>query len=120
MYTQYRSERLPFLEATQALLTHTHLTHSITLPNRLAKALIPSLGVVLATKSDLQRSEGGEFATLNGNKNRKGKKRAREYEGDEVFNTGKKVVCSSGLDEEVLIVALEGRLTYTPSLYMHH
>lgn len=117
MYTQHRSERLPFLEAAQALLTHTHPTYSITLPNRLVKALVPSLVAVLATKSDLYHSEEGEYPTPNGSKHRKGKKRTRGYEGDEVFNTGKEVVCSSGVDEEVLIAALEGRLTYAPSLY---
>jgi len=93
---------LLFLEAIQAVLTHSHCPHSPILPSRLAKAILPSLTVVLVTQSEARRADDA-----NTGKNKKGKKRARGYEGDEVFKVSREVVCAIKEDGEVLMAALD-------------
>ncbi|KAG6868167.1 hypothetical protein C0993_006835 [Termitomyces sp. T159_Od127] len=96
-------QRLSILTAIQALLVHCHSLHSPLVPNRLAKAVLPSLSVVLAAQLDSQAS--GDIAASQ--KSRKGKKRARGYEGDEVFKLSKEVICPGPIEGQVLVVALE-------------
>jgi hypothetical protein len=59
--------------------------------------------VVLATQSEARRVND-----TNTGKNKKGKKRARGYEGDEVFKVSREVVCPIKEDGEVLMTALYG------------
>ncbi|KAG6903450.1 hypothetical protein C0995_005473 [Termitomyces sp. Mi166 len=97
------SQRLFILTAIRTLLTHCHLLDSPLVPTRLVKAVLPSLSVVLAAPSDPQASDD----TTASQKSKKGKKRARGYEGDEVFKLSKEVICP-GFDEgRVLFVSLE-------------
>ncbi|KAG5342288.1 hypothetical protein C0989_003417 [Termitomyces sp. Mn162] len=72
-------------------------------PNRLAKAVLPSLSVVLVTPTESQASDD----TSASQRSRKGKKRARGYEGDEVFKLSKEVICPGHTDGRVLFIALE-------------
>ncbi|KAG6854907.1 hypothetical protein C0991_012097 [Blastosporella zonata] len=97
------SQRLFLLTTTQVLLRHCHLLDSPLVPTRLAKAVLPSLSVVLATPSEIQRSDD----TAASQKGKKGKKRARGYEGDEVFKLSREVICSGPDDGKVLFAALE-------------
>lgn len=113
------SDRLSFLRATQAVLTHCHLLHSPLIPTRLAKAILSPLTVVLATQSEAQGTEDSG-AAVNGNKNKKGKKRARGYEGDEVFKVSRGVICATEADGEVLIAALEGNVLIRPPAMPSH
>ena len=39
---------------------------------------------------------------------KKGKKRARGYEGDEVFKVGRTVLCPSSEDREIILASLDG------------
>ena len=103
----HSSERLPFLNAVQAVLSHCQPHHSSVLTARLAKAILPSLTVVLATQSEVQRTDDPAGPSSAG-KNKKGKKRARGYEGDEVFKVTREIVCSTTEDSEVLMAALNG------------
>jgi hypothetical protein len=104
----YSSERLPFLDAIQAVLTNCQPLYSPLLPTRLAKSILPSLTVVLATQSEVHTDDTVGSSTAG--KNKKGKKRARGYEGDEVFKVTREVVCPMRKDGEVLIAALDGML----------
>ncbi|KAH0587795.1 hypothetical protein J132_06140 [Termitomyces sp. J132] len=97
------SQRLFILTAIQTLLTHCHLLDSPLVPNRLAKAVLPSLSVVLVTPTESQASDD----TSASQRSRKGKKRARGYEGDEVFKLSKEVICPGHTDGRVLFIALE-------------
>lgn len=74
------------------------------LPSRLARAVLPSLSTLLALQSQAQRDDD---ANTSGAKGRKGKKRTRGYEGDEVFKT-REIVCPSKEDGEVVLAALGG------------
>ena len=74
------------------------------LPSRLARAVLPSLSTLLAVQSQAQRDDDANAA---GAKARKGKKRTRGYEGDEVFKT-REIVCPSKEDGEVVLAALNG------------
>jgi hypothetical protein len=103
----HSSERLSFLNAVQAVLSHCQPHHSSVLTTRLAKAILPSLTVVLATQSEVQRTDDLAGSSSAG-KNKKGKKRARGYEGDEVFKATREIICSTREDSEVLLAALNG------------
>ena len=74
------------------------------LANRLVRAVIPFL-----TKPVLPRSETKtpETADVGGSSKRKGKKRARGYEGDEVFKTNPGVLFSSRHEEQVVMLSVE-------------
>jgi hypothetical protein len=65
--------------------------------------------VVLATQSEVRRTDD-LIGSSGAGKNKKGKKRARGYEGDEVFKVTREVICSTREDGEVLIAALNGIL----------
>ncbi|EPT03591.1 hypothetical protein FOMPIDRAFT_1046630 [Fomitopsis schrenkii] len=98
------SERLSFLKATRALLTTCPHLHDPITASRLARAVAPSLAVLLSTKSQAQEGAG---TTASKARNRKGKKRARGYEGDEVFNVTAKVICNSKVDGDVLLASID-------------
>ncbi|RDB22742.1 Pre-rRNA-processing protein rix1 [Hypsizygus marmoreus] len=98
------AQRLILLTTVQALLVHCHPLDSPLIPTRLAKAILPSLAVILATPSEVQASAD---STASSNKNKKGKKRARAYEGDEVFKLSREVICPNADDGKVLLAALE-------------
>ncbi|KAF8076598.1 rRNA processing/ribosome biogenesis-domain-containing protein [Lyophyllum atratum] len=97
------SQRLFLLSTIQILLSSCHLLDSSLVPTRLAKAVLPSLSIILATPPEVQATEDS-VAT---HKNKKGKKRARGYEGDEVFKLSREVICPGSDDGKVLLVALE-------------
>ena len=103
------SERLPFLDAIQTTLRCCQPFHSTLLPTRLAKSILPSLTMVLATQSEVQRTDDPVGVSSAG-KNKKGKKRARGYEGDEVFRVTREVICPTKQDGDVLMAALHGML----------
>jgi len=98
-------QRLIFLTTIRDTLTHCHLLDSPSLPSRLAKAVLPSISVVLSAPSDSQNAEN---AYAMSSKSKRGKKRARGYEGDEVFKLSREVICLTTGDSKVLLTALEG------------
>lgn len=97
-----RSHRLLFLRSAHSLISICGPHHDTILPSRLARAVLPSLTSILAPRSNLQEESVGVI------KNRKGKKRARGYEGDEVFQMTKSMICTSEEDGNVLLAALDG------------
>ncbi|KAJ7904735.1 hypothetical protein B0H14DRAFT_3421490 [Mycena olivaceomarginata] len=95
-----RSERLPFLNTLQVVLAKCHPLHSTLVVNRLARAIVPLLSVVLAKEPDARESDG----TAQG-RSKKSKKRAREFEGDEVFKISREVVCPTADEGSALLAA---------------
>lgn len=99
-------QRLPFIRAICALLTYCPALADPMLPSRLARAVLPVLTSLLALQSQAQREDD---TNANSAKSRKGKKRARGYEGDEVFQN-REIICSTKEDGEVVLLALDGKL----------
>ncbi|GLB33999.1 putative rRNA processing/ribosome biogenesis [Lyophyllum shimeji] len=97
------SQLVSFLSSVQALLTHCYLLDSPLVPTRLAKAVLPSLSIILATPPETPATEDSASAQ----KGKKGKKRARDYQGDEIFKLSREVICPTPEDGQVLLVALE-------------
>jgi hypothetical protein len=104
-----RVERLPFLRNIPVLLTHSHPLAAPNMPNRLIKAVMPSLTALLASESDVRHQNE---STGMGGSRKKGKKRARGYEGDELFRIAREVICPSEEDGEEVIAAVEGNLGF--------
>lgn len=101
----YSSRRLYFLHSAHLLLTKCGILHDSLLPSRLARAMLPSIIVVLSHKSDIQPEAEASAGSA---KSRKGKKRARGYEGDEVFKMTRTAICTTEEDGEVVLAALSG------------
>lgn len=66
------------------------------------KALLPSLTVILASVPDDVSTDNTPQTS------QRGKKRSRNFEGDEVFKLSRKVVCESDADGKAVLAALDG------------
>ncbi|KAK7470430.1 hypothetical protein VKT23_001856 [Stygiomarasmius scandens] len=96
------AQRLPFLEALQTLLTHCHPLHDSILSTRLTKIVLPLITIVLASQANASNEKGAEAS-----RGKKGKRKARTYEGDEVFNTFMEVICPAADDGKALLAACD-------------
>ncbi|KAI0775967.1 rRNA processing/ribosome biogenesis-domain-containing protein [Trametes elegans] len=110
-YMAYRIEQsqsamhtVRFLRTTLSLLGDGCRLHDNTLSSRLARAVMPLLTVILSKRSqtDVEGDQGGALG-----RNKKGKKRARGYEGDEVFKVGREIVCPTPEEGEILLLAVD-------------
>jgi hypothetical protein len=99
------SQRLFFLTTIRDILIHCHPLDSPLVPTRLAKAVLPSISVILSAPTGSQSTENTPAMSSRG---KKGRKRARGYEGDEVFKLSREVICPTIDDGRVLLAALEG------------
>ncbi|KAH9899725.1 rRNA processing/ribosome biogenesis-domain-containing protein, partial [Cubamyces lactineus] len=100
---QSSTHTLVFLRTILSLLQNCRV-HDNTLSSRLARAVMPMLTILLSRRA--QSSVDGEREGGQG-RSRKGKKRARGYEGDEVFKVGREIVCSTPEEGETLLVAVD-------------
>jgi hypothetical protein len=78
--------------------------HSPLLLNRIAKVLLSTFSVLLPAQSDIK----GGPVPVTSNKGRKSRKRAHDYEGDEIFKTSTNVICPTSAHDAMLLAALEG------------
>jgi hypothetical protein len=101
----FSSQRLFFLMTIQEILTYCQPLDSPLAPTRLAKAVLPLITVILSSPSDSQHFES---ISVKSSKGKKGRKRARDYEGDEVFKLSREVICPTIDEGEVLLTAIEG------------
>jgi len=72
------------------------------------RAVLPSLSAILAIRSEIPRI-GSVSSDL---RNKKGKKKSRAYEGDEVFKISREVICSTTEEGRVVLSALTGRYAF--------
>ena len=79
----------------------------------MAKNIVPSIAAILSTTSD----NPGSTEPSSG-KNNKGKKRSRNYEGDEIFNVSREVVCATDEAGEVLLASIDGTPHFDDSMYL--
>lgn len=80
---------------------------------RLARAVLPSATGVLSTRGHALQDDKLPLST-----NRKSKKRARGYEGDEIFKAGRSVICANRHEGQVMALAVNGELTGGPISYI--
>ncbi|CAL1701175.1 unnamed protein product [Somion occarium] len=102
---QYPSqERLPFLQATASLVHNCAPPHDPLLHSRVTRAVLPFINHLLATQAEVQRDTD---TTTSGSKSKRGKKRAKGYEGDEVFSVNRSIICPTKSDGDVVLATLE-------------
>lgn len=91
-----------------SLLSCSFALNSSTVPTRLVKSILPVLTTLLPRKSEVQQHLQETSTTAS----KRGKKRARGYEGDEVFKVGVGVLCPTLEDSEIVELALEGKCSF--------
>ena len=99
-----RSRRVDFLRALVSLLTNVHSIHFPMVLNRIAKVLLSTLSVLLPTQSDIRTGPVSDTSS----KGRKGRKRAHDYEGDEIFKIKTNVICSNPTRDAMVLTTLDG------------
>ncbi|KAJ3739588.1 rRNA processing/ribosome biogenesis-domain-containing protein [Lentinula detonsa] len=98
-------QRVPLLETVHALLTHCHPSHSPILSSRLTRIALSGLLVILPSQTDVQSNTAqAADGTI---KTKKGKKKARTYEGDELFRTSGDVFCPTTDDANALLITCD-------------
>ena len=97
---------LPFLRILIAACPHSRAMSNPILANRLVRAVIPYLAKSISPQSE---AKNAETTDAGGSSQWKGKKRARGYEGDEVFKTAPGVLFGTPREERVVILSVEGR-----------
>ena len=106
----HRSVKCSLLRAVDGLLKNCHPMDSTVLPARLAKTALPSVMKIISTSS----SAAAGTQEGSSSKSKSSKKRARNFEGDEVFKSTRDVVCSSKDECDVLLISLDGMLPTVP------
>lgn len=97
-------QHLSFLLASIDVVQSCAPPHDPLIHSRLVRAVLPFLANLLSTQSEVSREVDNNTS---GTKSKKGKKRARGYEGDEVFNVDRLIICPTQRDGEVVLAALE-------------
>ncbi|KAH9179758.1 hypothetical protein EDB89DRAFT_1841888 [Lactarius sanguifluus] len=92
-----------FLQVLIALLTNVHTIHFSVVPNRITKVLLSTLLRLLPSQSDIMAISKSDMSS----KSRKGRKRAHDYEGDEIFRTITGTICSTSAHKEMISVTLD-------------
>ncbi|RXW17846.1 hypothetical protein EST38_g7991 [Candolleomyces aberdarensis] len=95
-----QEQRASVLETLQQLLQASSFIDSVILPNRIMRAVLPSLTIVLSSSNAVD-------ASAEDSKSNKGKKKAKNYTGDEVFKVSRDVICPTETDAKVLLSALQ-------------
>ena len=101
-----RSHTLPFLRVLVAACANSRIMSDSLLANRLVRAVIPYLTKPLLPQLEAKAAEPTDAG---GSSKRKGKKRARGYEGDEVFKTNPDILFGSPHEERVVMLSIEGQ-----------
>lgn len=92
------------MRALRDLLENCLPLHSSIICNRLVKAILPSISAVLPGQTEVQIIQNKN--AMGGS--RKSKKRARGYEGDELFKASRGVVFPHLVDGELALCACQG------------
>ncbi|KAF8913747.1 rRNA processing/ribosome biogenesis-domain-containing protein [Gymnopilus junonius] len=96
-------QRLYLLKALDSLLKNCYLLDSSVLPTRLAKAVLPSITQLLS----LPFGNGTGKGKPSSSKDNSGKKRARNYEGDEVFKLTRRAIFSTAEERHILLLSID-------------
>ena len=104
---------LQFIRTTLYLLADGSHMYDSVIASRLVCATLPLLAVLLSRRSQA----GSENEQASGQRrSKKGKKRARGYEGDEVFKIGREIVCRTAEEGDILLASVDrkGRVVSYP------
>ena len=96
---------LPFLRILVAACAHSRAMSNTILANRLVRAVIPCLSKPILPQSE---TKNPETTDADGSSRWKGKKRARGYEGDDVFKTNPGALFGSPHEERAVMLSIEG------------
>ena len=106
--SHYRAHQIPSLEALKHLLQlgPIHNTH---LASRIFKVIAPLLSPLIPSKTSITGSPQSNEAIGTGGtaRKKKGKQRARAFEGDEVLDGGKPAICPTRESVDILLLSLE-------------
>lgn len=97
-------QKVTILTALQNLLQKTRFADTPIAPNRIMRAILPELVIVLSSSTT---SDAVASATTDAAGSKKGKKKAKSYAGDEVFKVTREVICPTEVDAQILLSALE-------------
>jgi hypothetical protein len=100
----FRDRQVVFLRALVSLLANVHVMHSPLILNRIVKVLLSTLSILLPAQSDIKTGP----VSIVSKKGRKGRKRAHDYEGDEIFNITTNVICPTSTHNMVISTTLDG------------
>jgi len=102
----FRNQYVAFLRALVSLLLNVHMMDFPLVLNRIAKVLLSTLSVLLPTQSDI----GTGPVSVTSSKGRKSRKRAHDYERDELFKTTTSVICPTSEHNAMILTTLDGML----------
>jgi hypothetical protein len=91
------------MQTMKTLLLHSYPLDAPLLPTRVVRAILPTI-VVLLEHGNKSRDQSAITAAP---KDKKGKKRARNFEGDEIFHLGGVTICPRREDELAVLAALD-------------
>lgn len=97
------NQHVLFLRILVALFTNAHTIHFSVVSNRITKVLLSTLLSLLPSQSDIRASPESDMST----KGRKGRKRAHDYEGDEMFRTTTGTICPTPAHKEMISITLD-------------
>ena len=103
--TSLSAHTLKLLRTVLSLLADGSHLHDNIVASRLARAAMPFLAVILSKRSHSGADD--EQGAVQG-RSKKGKKRARGYEGDELFKVGREVICLTTTEGDVLVASVDG------------
>lgn len=99
-----RFQRLCLLKALDSLLKNCRPLDSTILPSRLSKSALCSITKILSSSGGaIDQNEPSSSQKKNG------KKRARNFEGDEVFKVTRRVAYASAEESEALLISIDGK-----------
>ena len=103
------AHQIPFLETLKSLLQVGPI-HDAHLASRIFKVIAPLLSPLIPSKTSITASSQPNAVSGPGGPTRKkkGKQRARAFEGDEVLDGDKPAVCPTRDGVDVLLLSLEG------------
>ena len=95
--------QLNVVQSVKSLFEGPYVLDSTPLCGRIVKAVLPSImRMVISPPSDLEVPE------IPSNKTKSGRKRARNFEGEEILKTPSEIICPMPEDREVVLISVDG------------
>ncbi|KAI0251352.1 rRNA processing/ribosome biogenesis-domain-containing protein [Lactifluus subvellereus] len=97
------NQHVILLRALMSLLTNIHTIHLPVAPNRITKVLLSTLSLLLPTQSDIRTGPASVVSSKSGRR----RKRAHDYEGDEIFKITTNDICPTLAHREMILATLD-------------
>jgi hypothetical protein len=99
-----RLVRLKILQTLESLLKGPHVLDSPSLSGRMVKAILPPIMKVVTPSGNLESTERSS-------KTKSGKKRARNFEGEEILKKSYEIICPTLEDRNAMLISVDGNNT---------